>query len=1139
LQPKSKSVIFMKSLFQTILVVACLSCANYAQGQDKTPPPPQKVEDIKPPTEPTIGTDNGSNTPTVITYNTGQALSPTTQNLVNSINAGVNLYTGTANVSIPICNLTADNLSLPVSLNYVAGNGVKVEDDTDGYVGQGWSLQAGGMISRMVRGLPDEDANGFSGTNNKGTDVERLLSGIMGVDDRKNYHSKVLNNEWDSEADIFYFVLPTGLSGKFVLKADGTPVTIPYQPIIIKPAIGMVATQTYWEIITQDGISYRFGMTTLSVEKTREEVYIPQKNGGVEIKTKNYTSTWYINDIVNKGEGNKVLAAFEYDVPMYIPYDIYNPNPTPIPVVRQTTRYAQHQFHEIHRTGDDCNVVGNMLTSVVTVTIKATVLSLSMLSKITTDFGSVEFNRFDMENCGIIIYPTPNTPVACLKNLIRYIFLKDKQGETRKSWNLKYGMFPDNIRAKLIAVKANDAPATELFYNENQTMPTGFSVKQDWWGYYNNNTHTSLLPSYLGAVGANRNPDENRTQTYILNKIINPLGAVTELEYENHRYYDTNIGAEKIVGGLRVKSIKNKMNDNPNAKTQVKNYIYKNETRSSGQLLMDKPFETLEKQIIIRCETSNWFLFNRQNSNFLNPIASSDFIAYNIVAEQVVGNGKTTTLFSSVLTKADESNNNYYINPQAIYEDPNGNFVPKQTNSFQWRRGLPLMVVVYDEKGNEKVIKENFYNFVEKTRVRNVKFGSSIFWGYPTYAPYSEISEEISLIRTEEKVYDQNPNQINYSVVANYLSSSANYTYTEDRQIKEVRKRLATGETLITRTRYAKDVMTGSACMQQLQQCRQQCQAPIQLNCAELCQQSYDACEQNYWSGIGSDDMSNALHTLLERKINPPVETQTWIEKAGQSLRLLSASMTTYKKFGNYIRAYQNFQLKVDAKALLDEASYVPAYIDPYNGWFRYYSQFELLETNEYSAVNGLAITNTPKNLQSSTVIYDVYKTPIAKTMNAASNQTYHTSFEDVFLGFGNFTTNTSSKTGEWAWNLATAAYNINSIGTITDQTKTYILSYWIKDATATKWQYEEFSLSYQQLMAKSITGTGLLDEIRIYPKDALMTTMTYKAMIGKTSETDANNRTVYYEYDNLHRLLYMRDEKRNILEAYQYNVTR
>src|SRR5688572_27264931 len=66
----------------------------------------------------------------------------------------VDMYTGTPIIEIPIWTVQSHDLSDPVSLTYNA-KGVKL-DETNGQFGVSWSLQAGGSISREVRGLPDD-----------------------------------------------------------------------------------------------------------------------------------------------------------------------------------------------------------------------------------------------------------------------------------------------------------------------------------------------------------------------------------------------------------------------------------------------------------------------------------------------------------------------------------------------------------------------------------------------------------------------------------------------------------------------------------------------------------------------------------------------------------------------------------------------------------------------------------------------------------------------------------------------------------------------------------------------------------------------------------------------------------------------
>src|SRR5580704_3262097 len=62
----------------------------------------------------------------------------------------VSLYTGLPQISVPIYALKSRSLSVPISLDYHPA-GIRV-GETASWVGLGWALSAGGVISRSVRG---------------------------------------------------------------------------------------------------------------------------------------------------------------------------------------------------------------------------------------------------------------------------------------------------------------------------------------------------------------------------------------------------------------------------------------------------------------------------------------------------------------------------------------------------------------------------------------------------------------------------------------------------------------------------------------------------------------------------------------------------------------------------------------------------------------------------------------------------------------------------------------------------------------------------------------------------------------------------------------------------------------------------
>jgi len=90
--------------------------------------------------------------------------SPTAASLGKFGDIPVSLYTGVPDISIPLFTAKGRTLELPIVLKYHAG-GIRVEEIA-GWAGLGWTLEAGGAITRTVRGLVDESPGGYYFTGN-------------------------------------------------------------------------------------------------------------------------------------------------------------------------------------------------------------------------------------------------------------------------------------------------------------------------------------------------------------------------------------------------------------------------------------------------------------------------------------------------------------------------------------------------------------------------------------------------------------------------------------------------------------------------------------------------------------------------------------------------------------------------------------------------------------------------------------------------------------------------------------------------------------------------------------------------------------------------------------------------------------
>jgi len=187
--------------------------------------------------------------------------------------------------------------------------------------------------------------------------------------------------------------------------------------------------------------------------------------------------------------------------------------------------------------------------------------------------------------------------------------------------------------------------------------------------------------------------------------------------------------------------------------------------------------------------------------------------------------------------------------------------------------------------------------------------------------------------------------------------------------------------------------------------------------------------------------------------------------------------------------------------------------------------------------------------------IYDYNdKYAVATVVNAdpVVDEPAYTSFETS--SFGGWTLNGSGATNYVSGGITgTAAfslgYNGNTLSAGLNTARAYTLSLWSTAAvtvsssavlkksapTINGYTYYEYNIP-QGASTVTLSGTATIDELRLYPATARMKTMTYDPLIGKTSDCDENNLAVYYEFDNLGRLRFVKDENHYTVKMYEYN---
>lgn len=211
-------------------------------------------------------------------------------------NTPVSLYTGQANVSVPIYTVTQDNFSLPITLSY-SSTGLKVEEIASN-VGLGWVLNAGGVITRTVFGRDDFGANGFQSTTyDIPTDLPTDGTFAVTSEQHQTLYEFAKQNQ-DSEPDVFYFNF-AGHSGKFVIDKEGNPHTIPHQKLKITRTNG-------WTVIAEDGFEFQFSAVEYQQSKQYNKVNNVESSGDLE----NFISSWYLTKI--KFPNSNRSIDFEY-----------------------------------------------------------------------------------------------------------------------------------------------------------------------------------------------------------------------------------------------------------------------------------------------------------------------------------------------------------------------------------------------------------------------------------------------------------------------------------------------------------------------------------------------------------------------------------------------------------------------------------------------------------------------------------------------------------------------------------------------------------------------------------------------------------------------------------------------------------
>jgi hypothetical protein len=195
----------------------------------------------------------------------GTVIMPSTDpwNFTRYGNVPMNPYTGMQALNIPLYEYNDQDIKIPISLSY-ASDGMR-PNRRAGSMGEGWFLNVGGVITREVRGIPDEtysidytgpdgymksSQGGYLGVHQNGLgNVSMFVTD--GIKPETCYATK--NGRFEVTADIFHFNF-MGHSGSFILQPDGEVRTLdmsnPEVKVVVHYQRSIAYADMWFELIT-------------------------------------------------------------------------------------------------------------------------------------------------------------------------------------------------------------------------------------------------------------------------------------------------------------------------------------------------------------------------------------------------------------------------------------------------------------------------------------------------------------------------------------------------------------------------------------------------------------------------------------------------------------------------------------------------------------------------------------------------------------------------------------------------------------------------------------------------------------------------------------------------------------------------
>ena len=443
--------------------------------------------------------------------------SPEVASLMKHIDFPMATFTGQPVVNLPIYTIKEGTLEVPISISY-HGGGIKV-NELSGYIGIGWSLNAGGCISRSVHGLPDElnkePLHGlFHLTPNEQKMRDSTLARIN-IFNPIQFYSYALPSRYcnafnagrvDMANDIFNFNF-LGHSGTFIINPENHHIELRTSSNIDIP--NRYRNSVAGEYVFVDELQTRYIFN--SPERTRY-TYVHDE-GYQAVDTIYHYSAWHLDKIISV---NGDTVSFHYTEG------------------NRREEWVGTSYNYTHSTQSDMIPEHIYYTHPHTVSYYPQLLTCITTKSIKVDF---DYDANEKRIIEISVYRRTATP-----ELVYRYRLNSGERQIGVFKSVSQQFLPVNKRfLNSITQVSPQESEIELYsfnYYSDFSENVDYYLAQDHWGYYNGANNNTLLTrtNYYTNSGANRSPDVSKTKNGVLTSISYATGGTTYLNWEQNDY---------------------------------------------------------------------------------------------------------------------------------------------------------------------------------------------------------------------------------------------------------------------------------------------------------------------------------------------------------------------------------------------------------------------------------------------------------------------------------------------------------------------------------------------------------------------------------------------------------------------------